>query len=260
MRVLPVALAVLVLGGCAAADGPGGEPGDSPAAPVPDVSGTITVFAAASLTEAFDALALEFEQLHPAAEVVLNYGGSSALATQITEGAPADVFAAANEPTMQTVVDAGGAGDPVLFAGNTLQIAVPAGNPAGVDELADFADGSLVIAICDPAVPCGAASQQLFDQAGIVAAPDTLEADVKSVLTKVELGEADTGLVYVTDVIAAGDAVEGVDLPESEDALNRYPIAVLADAPNTEGGQAWVDFVLSDAGQQVLADAGFVAP
>jgi molybdate transport system substrate-binding protein len=229
--------------------------------PAPDtLTGTVTVFAAASLTETFDALATEFEQQHPNVDVVLNYGGSSGLATQITQGAPADVFAAANEPTMKTVIDAGDAAGSTVFATNTLELVTPAGNPAGVTGLADLADPDLAIALCDPAVPCGSAAQALLEVAGVTAAPDTLEEDVKSVLTKVELGEADAGLVYVTDVKAAGDKVDGIEVPEAQDVINRYPIAVLASAPNLDAAQAWVDFILSDAGQGALADAGFVAP
>ncbi|CAN5551804.1 molybdate ABC transporter substrate-binding protein [soil metagenome] len=230
-------------------------------APGPDaLSGTVTVLAAASLTEIFDTLAAEFEKTHPNVDVVLSYGGSSDLATQITQGAPADVFAAANESTMTTVTDAGDASDTTIFTSNTLQLVVPAGNPAGVTGLADLANKDLAIALCDPAVPCGSAAQKLLDSAGVTAASDTLEDNVKGVLTKVELGEADAGLVYVTDVKAAGDKVEGIAVPEAAAVINLYPIAVLSNAPNPDAAQAWVDFVLSDEGQQALAAAGFVAP
>lgn len=257
--VAAAALAALALTGCAAAgDGPGG---DSPGIEIPDpATGTITVFAAASLTEVFGVLEVEFEQRHPSADVVLNFGGSGGLATQIVQGAPADVFAAASEAPMSAVVDAGDAVDSVIFTTNTLEIAVPPGNPAGVEGLADLADPALAIAICDPSVPCGAAALALMESAGLVAAPDTLEEDVKAVLTKVELGEADAGLVYVTDVVAAGDRVEGIVVPQASGVINRYPIAVMTGAPNPGGAQVWLDFVLSDAGQAALAEAGFVAP
>lgn len=248
-----IALAGLALTGCSA--------GDAPATHEPDtLGGTVTVLAAASLTETFDALAAAFEEEHPGVDIVLSYGGSSGLAAQITEGAPADVFAAANESTMQQVVDAGDAADPVIFTTNTLEIAVPAGNPAGVTGLADLANADLAIALCDPAVPCGSAAQALFESAGITPAPDTLEEDVKAVLTKIELGEADAGLVYITDVASAGDAVEGIEVPEAAAVVNRYPIAVLGEAPNPDAARAWVEYVLSGAGQAALADAGFVAP
>jgi molybdate transport system substrate-binding protein len=249
----------VALAGCAAADGAGES--DDTRTPSPDtLTGTVTVFAAASLTETFDALATAFEQKHPNVDVVLSYGGSSGLATQITEGAPADVFAAANESTMKTVTDDGDATDPTIFTTNTLELVVPAGNPAGITGLADLANADLAIALCDPAVPCGSAAQQLLDAAGVTASPDTLEEDVKAVLTKVELGEADAGLVYVTDVQSAGEKVEGIEVPEAQDVINRYPIAVLADAPNPDAARAWVDFILSDEGQSALAGAGFVAP
>jgi molybdate transport system substrate-binding protein len=250
--------ALLLLGaaltGCSAAPAPADTPQPG------TLEGTVTVLAAASLTETFDALAASFENEYPGVDIVLSYGGSSALATQITEGAPADVFAAANESTMQSVVDAGDAADPTVFTTNTLEIAVPAGNAAGVTGLADLAKDELAIALCDPAVPCGSAAQTLLDSAGIAAKPDTLEQDVKAVLTKIELGEADAGLVYITDVVAAGDAVEGIDVPEAADVINRYPIVVLNDAPNAAAAHAWVAYVLSPEGQRALAAAGFVAP
>jgi molybdate transport system substrate-binding protein len=256
--MLCAAVAIAALTGCTAADGLNdGSPGTE----IPDpVAGTITVFAAASLTEVFGALETAFEELHPSADVVLNLGGSGALATQIIEGAPADVFAAASEPPMTTVTDAGDATDATIFTTNTLEIAVPPGNPAGVEGLADIANPDLTIALCDPSVPCGAAAETLMHLAGLQPAPDTLEEDVKAVLTKIELGEADAGLVYVTDVVAAGDRVEGIEVPEAADVINRYPIAVVTEAPNPEGAQAWLDFVLSEEGQAALADAGFVAP
>lgn len=251
---LVAALGVLALAGCAA------PVGSAPTPEADTLEGTVTVFAAASLTETFDALEAEFEAAHPNVDVVLSYGGSSALATQITEGAPADVFAAANESTMTTVTEAGDAGDTTIFTTNSLELVVPAGNPADVTGLADLANPDLAIALCDPAVPCGSAAQALLDSADITASPDTLEQDVKAVLTKVELGEADAGLVYITDVKAAGDTVEGIIVPEAAAVINRYPIAVLTGAPNPDAAQAWVDFVLSEDGQSALADAGFVAP
>jgi molybdate transport system substrate-binding protein len=220
----------------------------------------VTVFAAASLTDAFDAVAAEFEAEHPRVSVTMNYGGSSGLAAQIVEGAPADVFAAANESTMQTVVDAGTAADPAIFARNTLVLVVPAGNPGGVTGLTDLARPDLAVALCDPAVPCGSAAQALLDIAGVTPAADTLEQDVRAVLTRVELGEADAGLVYATDADAAGRAVEVIAVPEAQEVVNRYPIAVLAGAPNSDAARAFVEFVLSGAGQRLLADAGFMAP
>jgi molybdate transport system substrate-binding protein len=256
--LVAAAVTALVLTGCSAAADGGGE---GPGTEIPDpATGTITVFAASSLTEVFGALETTFEQEHPSADVVLSFGGSGALATQIISGAPADVFAAASEPPMTTVTGAGDAADPTIFTTNTLEIAVPPGNPAGITGLADLADPDLTIALCDPSVPCGAAGETLIHQAGYQPAPDTLEEDVKAVLTKIELGEVDAGLVYVTDVVAAGDRVEGIEVPEAPDVVSKYPIAVLAGAPNPEGARAWLDFVLSDEGQAALAAAGFVAP
>lgn len=258
-RILLSAVALTIaLAGCSASDGPEGE---GPGTEIPDpVAGTITVFAAASLTEVFGELETAFEQQHPNADVVLSFGGSGALATQIIEGAPADVFAAASGAPMTTVTDAGDASDPTVFTTNTLEIAVPVGNPAGITGLADIANPDLTIVLCDPSVPCGAAAETLLQAAGLTGAPDSLEEDVKAVLTKIELGEADAGLVYVTDVVAAGDRVEGIEVPEAADVINKYPIAVITGAPNPEGAQAWVDFVLSEEGQAALAAAGFVAP
>ncbi|MCU1416064.1 MAG: putative substrate-binding transport protein [Schumannella sp.] len=247
--------AALLLAGCSAAS-PASTPTRAPAS----LTGTVTVFAAASLTTTFDLLAAKFEKAHPGVDVVLDYGGSSGLATQILQGAPADVFAAASESSIAALTDSGDVAHPVIFTTNTLEIAVPPGNPAGIRGLADLADPSRTIALCDPAVPCGAAAETLMHQAGYQPAPDTLEQDVRSVLTKVELGEADAGLVYVTDVIAAGDDVDGVAIPEAGDVVSRYPIAALTHAPNPDAAKAWVDFVLSDVGQGVLAAAGFVAP
>ncbi|HWH26657.1 MAG TPA: molybdate ABC transporter substrate-binding protein [Pseudolysinimonas sp.] len=251
---LPAALLIagLALAGCST---PTAEPTRTTR---PDtLSGTVTVFAAASLTETFDALGARFEREHPKVHLVFSYGGSSALATQITQGAPADVFAAASPATMKTVTDAGDASDPTIFTSNTLEIAVPKGNPGKITGLADLADPAKTVALCDVAVPCGAAAKALFDSAGLSSAPDTLEEDVKAVLTKVELGEADAGLVYRSDVLAAGTDVQGIELPEAAKVVTSYPIAVLKGAPSRKAAQAFVDYVLSKVGQKALTDAGF---
>jgi molybdate transport system substrate-binding protein len=225
------------------------------------VDGTVVVLAAASLTEAFTALGRSFEQQHPGTKVTFSFAASSELATQIEQGAPADVFASASPDTMAQVADAGDtAGDPQVFVRNTLEIAVPAGNPGKVTGLADFAKRSLAIALCAPEVPCGAAATKVFAAAGVRPRPDTLEADVKATLSKVTLGEVDAALVYATDVQAAGDQVQGIDFPEAAQAVNDYPIAVLADAPNPAAAGAFVDLVRSAAGQKVLTEAGFRSP
>ena len=239
-------------------------PGTPTPTPTPTVhntlTGTVTVFAAASLTDAFQAIADAFIAEHPNVDVTINFGGSSGLATQIVEGAPADVFAAASPVTMTTVTDAGLADDPVNFASNTLMIAVPTDNPGGVTGLADFANSDLSVALCAIEVPCGAAAAKALDAAGIVASVDTFEQDVKAVLTKVELGEVDAGLVYRTDVQAAGSKVMGIDFPEAAGAPARYPIAALSAAANPDAAAAFVAFVLSDVGQAILRKAGFGAP
>ncbi|MBC7591508.1 MAG: molybdate ABC transporter substrate-binding protein [Salinibacterium sp.] len=256
-KLLVVLAAGLLLTGCTTPSA-----SSSPTSTAQDtLTGTVTVFAAASLTETFGALADAFEQEHPGVTVVFNFGGSSGLATQIVEGAPADVFAAASGATMTTVTDAALTdGDPTVFVTNTLEIAVPAGNPGAVTGLADFADPDLSIAICAVEVPCGSASKTVFDAAAIVAAPDTLEQDVKAVLTKVELGEVDAGLVYRTDVLAAGDSVEGIEFPEASGAVGKYPIARLAASINKDAATAFIAYVLSPAGMKILTDAGFGAP
>lgn len=249
MKAAVVAAAALVLVGCSAPD---------PAPSADELSGTMTVFAAASLTESFGAIAEAFEAEHPDVSVVLNFGGSSGLATQIAEGAPADVFAAASESAMVPVE--GLVDEPTPFATNTLEIAVPMDNPGDVAGLADFADPELAIAVCAVEVPCGEAAARVFAAAGTSPAVDTYEQDVKAVLTKVVLGEVDAGLVYRTDVIAAGDAVEGIEFPEAADAVGIYPIAVLQDAPHRAAADAFVKFVLGPVGQGVLSDAGFGQP
>ena len=222
------------------------------------LSGTVTVFAAASLTDVFTELGEALEDQHPGIEIQFSFAGSSALATQIAQGAPVDLFASANEAQMAVVSDAGlSAGEPVVFTSNVLQIAVPAGNPAGITGLEDFAREDLALAVCAPEVPCGAAAEQVFESAGVTAVPDTLEEDVRAALTKVELGEVDAALVYASDTASAGDAVEGIDFPQAEGAVNEYPVCVLADAPNPDAALAFVDLVLSDEGQAALEAAGF---
>ncbi len=252
-------LAAALLTGCGAADG--GDAVGGAAGGDGSLGGTLTVFAAASLTDVFTGLGEQLEAEHPGLEVQFTFAGSSTLATQVTQGAPADVFASANPGQMAVVTDAGLAdGEPQVFTSNVLEIAVPAGNPADVTGLADFAREELTLAVCAPEVPCGAAAEDVFAAAGVDAVPDTLEEDVRAALTKVELGEVDAALVYATDVVAAGDAVEGIAVAEAEDAVNEYPVCVLTEAPNPEAARAFVDLVLSAEGQAALADAGFRAP
>ncbi|WP_083884078.1 molybdate ABC transporter substrate-binding protein [Nocardia higoensis] len=226
-----------------------------------EVSGTVTVFAAASLTEVFTELGEKFEAVHPGVDVVFSFAGSSALAQQIDQGAPADVFASAAPKNMQQVRDSGQVtAEPLVFVRNRLEIAVPQGNPGDVTGLADFAEPDHKIALCAEQVPCGAAAATVFEAAGITPAPDTREQDVKAVLTKVALGEVDAGLVYRTDVLSAGGKVEGIDFPESAAAVNDYPIAALAGAPNPATAAAFVDFVTSERAEPVFTAAGFDVP
>ncbi|MEU4606542.1 molybdate ABC transporter substrate-binding protein [Kribbella sp. NPDC023972] len=221
------------------------------------LSGTVSVFAAASLTGSFTQLGKDFEKAHPGVKVTFNFAGSSALAQQINQGAPADVFASAAPKNMDQVTDKN---TPTTFVRNTLEIAVPAGNPGKITGLKDFADKDRKIALCAEQVPCGAAADKVFKAAGITPQPDSLEQDVKAALTKVSLGEVDAALVYKTDVLSAKDKVEGIEFPEADKAANEYPIATLAKAPNPDGAQAFVDYVLSGQGKAVLTAAGFDAP
>ncbi|MET8866080.1 molybdate ABC transporter substrate-binding protein [Nonomuraea sp. NPDC004580] len=243
--VLPVALA---LAGCGS-----GEPASGG-------SKEVTVFAAASLTGTFTELGKVFEAAHPGTSVRFNFGSSATLAQQIVQGAPADVFAAASPATMKTVTDASLAGSPATFVRNKLQIAVPAGNPAQIDELKDLTGPKVKVALCAEQVPCGAAAAKALDAAGLQVRPVTLEQDVKATLTKVELGEVDAALVYKTDVIASGGKVEGIAFPEADQAVNDYPIATIAKAPAGDAARRFVDLVLSRQGKDVLTKAGFEAP
>lgn len=256
----------LLLSGCAS--GPGGSGSDedpnapsAPAEPVgPELTGELTVYAAASLKAAFDELSTRFEEQNPSLEVLpISYDGSSSLATQIIEGAPVDVFASADENNMQKVVDAGLASGPQLFATNTLVLVVPAGNPGGVEGLEDLVDDSLTVVLCAAEVPCGAASATLLSNAGVTPSVDSYEQNVTAVLTKVAAGEADAGLVYVTDA-ATTDDVDTVETAGGADVVNRYPIVALTAAPNAEAADAFVAFVIGDEGQEVLAGLGFGAP
>jgi molybdate transport system substrate-binding protein len=224
------------------------------------VTGTITVLAAASLTESFGTLAKQFEAAHPGVSVKLSFGASSALALQITQGAPADVFASASVKNMTQVVSAGEATAGTNFVKNVMQIAVPPSNPAHITTLTDLARAGVKVALCQAQVPCGATAQQVFSNAGITVKPVTLEADVKSTLTKVELNEVDAGMVYVTDVRSAGSKVQGIEIDSAVNASTEYPIAALSHAPNPAGAAAFVAYLLSAAGQQVFAAAGFEKP
>lgn len=259
--VLATAAVAVALAGCAGAAGEA-PASDTPTPTTPALEGSITVFAAASLKSTFTELAEEFEAVNPGVTVELDFAGSSDLATQIIEGAPADVFASADEKNMAKLTDAGlsDVDAPVNFATNVLEIAVPPTNPAGIETFADLANPGVKTVVCAPEVPCGAATVTVEEATGVTLAPVSEESSVTDVLGKVTSGEADAGLVYVTDVIAAGDAVEGIEFPESSEAVNTYPIAVVKASKTADVAQAFVDLVTGSEGQKVLADAGFGTP
>ena len=222
---------------------------------------TLTVYAASSLTSTFTELGKKFEASHKGVKVRFSFGGSSDLVAQIQQGAPADVFASADTANMdKAVADKAVQGAPVNFASNTLEIAVPPDNPAGIASLEDLAKPGTQVVVCAPEVPCGAATQKVEESSGVTIKPVSEEQAVTDVLTKVESGEADAGLVYVTDVKAAGDKVKGVPFPESSDAVNTYPIAALENSENADLAQQFVDLVTGAEGQSVLAAAGFAKP
>ncbi|GAB2735108.1 molybdate ABC transporter substrate-binding protein [Salinifilum aidingensis] len=235
----------LLAGGCAAHSG----------------ERTLTVLAAASLTDSFDELGERFEQQHPGVRVRFDYQGSSTLAEQIRQGRQADVFASADRGNMGKVARTGSvAGEPATFATNRLVIAVPKDNPAGITSLDDLARPGPAVVTCAPEVPCGAATQRAAEIAGTRLQPDSEENDVKSVLRKVQSGAADAGLVYVTDARSAGEDVRAIDFPAARGALNEYPIAALEGAAQPQLASAFLDFVRGRGGREVLTEHGFGAP
>ena len=247
----------LAASGCsgAALPGAGGGTGRSASGGT-----TVTVFAAASMKATFSTLGRTFETSHPGTRVAFNFAGSQTLAEQLIQGAPADVFASANEAKMATVTGAGlNAAGSTLFATNQLIIAVPADNPARISAFVDLAKPGVKLVICAAAVPCGAATLKVETATGVTLTPVSEEQAVSDVLAKVEAGEADAGLVYSTDVIAAGDKVRGIGFPEAAKAINSNSIVALRAGPQAALGQEFVDLVLSADGQRVLAEAGFGA-
>jgi molybdate transport system substrate-binding protein len=241
--------------------GSGSEEGSSATAAASDLEGSITVFAAASLTDAFDEVGAAFEDANPDVFVELNYDGSSSLRDQILAGAPVDVFASANTSNMDAVAEGGAvAGAAETFVTNVLEIAVPTGNPGGIEGLDDLGDDSKLIGLCAEEVPCGEFGREALANAGVTPAPDTNEPDVRSLLDKVSSGDLDAGIVYVTDVEAAGDTVEGIEIPAADNVVAEYPIATLAEAGAPEVADAFVAFVLSDDGQAILGSYGFGPP
>ncbi|MFF9038314.1 molybdate ABC transporter substrate-binding protein [Streptomyces sp. NPDC014892] len=253
------AAALLVLSACGSSDS--GSSAQSGPAGAGELSGEVIVFAAASLKESFTTLGERFEKEHPGTKVTFSFGGSDALAAGITGGAPADVFASASPRTMAVVTEAGDAsGTPQTFVRNQLEIATLPGNPDGISSLEDLTDPGLKVVLCDEAVPCGAAAKKALDASELKLTPVSYEEDVKSALNKVVLKEADAAVVYRTDVKTAGEKVEGVEFPESADAINDYPITLLKESKNTGTAKAFIALVRSAEGQKVLTDAGFLKP
>ncbi|MBQ1093423.1 molybdate ABC transporter substrate-binding protein [Streptomyces sp. B93] len=225
------------------------------------VSGPVTVFAADSLREPFGKLGAEFEKRNPGAEVTFRYGDSAGLATSITGGAPADVFAATGPGTMETLTDQDlTAGPPATFVRNEIQIATLPGNPQGIVSLADLARPGVKVALCDETAPCGAAAQRILTPNGVTVAQPTYAPDGERALAEVRRREADAALVHRTDIRASGGTVVGLTFPESAPAIDNLPIARLKHAPHAEAAQAFVDFVRFPDGRKILTDAGYLAP
>jgi len=249
--VAAVLASVPALAGCGSGDGSSSRAH----------GGTLTVLAASSLTEAFTTLSHDFEHDHPGTRVRLSFDSSATLAEQVDQGAPADVLATADEDTMRAVAHAGHVrGDPTVFATNHLVLAVPDDNPARIRRFADIARPGVEYVVCVRSAPCGSLAATLLRGAGITARPASEEVDVKAVLTKVRLGEADAGLVYASDVASAGGDVRQVDVPAGRRTLNRYPVAALSDASAPALARSWVRLVTSPTGRRVLAHDGFAAP
>jgi molybdate transport system substrate-binding protein len=247
----------LVLAACSSSSSSPSASSSAPGKP----SGTVVVFAATSLTDAFDKIGAQFQTANPGVTVKFNYNGSSSLATSITQGAPADVFASAAPANMKVVTDAGDAsGTPQIFTRNTAEIMVETGNPQKIKSVSDLANPKIKVVVCAPEVPCGVLAQDVFKNAGVTVKPVSEETNVGGVVTKVTLGEADAGIVYVTDVKANESKAAGVPIPASQNDITEYPIVQVKGAPNATAAKAFISYVLGPAGQQVLASFGFLAP
>ena len=251
-------IAALVLAACSSSSSTTSAPASSSSGAL---SGTVTVFAATSLTDAFNQIGAGFEKANPGVTVKFNYQGSSSLATSINQGAPADVFASAAPSNMKTVTDAGnGVGTPKIFASNQGEIMVEKGNPDHITSVSQLANPAVKVVVCAPEVPCGAVATAIFKHADVTVKPVSEETNVGGVVTKVTLGEADAGIVYETDVKANGSKTAGVPIPADENAITDYPIAEIKHAPNATAAAAFIGYVLSPDGQQVLKGFGFLPP
>ena len=224
-------------------------------------TGDLVVFAASSLTKAFTEIGDAFEAANPGAGVTFNFAGSGDLVTQITQGAPADVFVSADESNMKKLVDADeAAGTPAIVAKNTFEIIVEKGDPKGVASVAGLANPDVTVVLCADTVPCGKGAATILKNANVTVTPKSLEDKVTGVVAKVTAGEADAGIVYVTDVKAAGDKASGIDIPADQNVISNYPIVVTKSATNAPSAQSFVDFVAGSAGQAILAKYGFLSP
>jgi molybdate transport system substrate-binding protein len=254
--LLAAAIAVLVTG-CGGSTG--STSSSSGGATPSQATGTVTVLAAASLTDAFNKIGADLKARDAGLTTKFSYAGSPTLVEQIQQGAPADVFASADQPNMDKVVNGGRAtAKPQVFAHNRLQIVVPAGNPKKINSVSDLANPGIKVDVCAPGVPCGTYATTVFNKAGVKVTPVSQEDNVKAVVTKVSLGEADAGIVYRTDVQTGGSRVQGVDIPESYNVVAAYPMVQLKTAQNSAGAKAFMDEVMSAQGQQVLKQYGFI--
>jgi molybdate transport system substrate-binding protein len=257
-RALRRLVVLVALGALAGATGAGAVP----VAKAKKLSGTITVSAAASLTEAFTKMGADFQKVNKGTTVTFNFGSSATLAQQIQGGAPADVFASADGANMQKLVSGGQVtADAIDFVSNLLTIVVKPGNPKNVKSLADLPNLG-VVSLCASTVPCGKYAAQALTQDGVTIPPDkaTLGADVKATLAAVATGDADAGIVYVTDAKSAGKTVQAVKIPASLNVLAVYPIARLASTQNASLANGWIKYVTSAAGQKTLKSFGFLPP
>jgi molybdate transport system substrate-binding protein len=259
--LLALLAAVALLGvACGGDDGAGEGQDTATTAAGPRLSGELRVFAAASLTKPFTEAGKAFEGAHPGAKVTFSFGPSNTLASQVNEGAPADVLATADEATMKTASGAGSVSAPRTFTRNRLAILVARGNPKQVQSLADLGKPGVIFVTCALQVPCGKFGLEALQKAGVTAKPISLEENVRAVASKVTLGEADAGIVYVTDVKAEGDKAQGVDIPDDQNVIATYPIGVVTKSAKADLARAWVDFVVSGEGQRILTMAGFASP
>ncbi len=248
LKVAVSLAAVALLGACTSQDSTASD----------DTEVLISV--AASLTDVFIEIETVFEAQNPGVDVLLNIAGSATLSAQILEGAPADVFASASISTMTPLVEAGlTSSEPQVFAHNDMEIAVPTGNPGGVSSLDDFSSEDLLIGLCSDGVPCGDLAREVLSKAGVDPAIDTNEPNVRSLLTKLEIGELDIGIVYATDV-AASNSVDGIEIPDEDNVVAEYPIAIISGSNNPPEANALVAFVMSPEGQAILTRHGFSSP